>query len=304
MTTLTGPQQAAPQCHQACFPSSRFGSKHNLHPSTAPSPDRDWPDPPPPSPKLILEAPRRTRSGLEGRTGVCAAERRRGSQGPCPCGTRRVSSSDWVGARRERAAAGASRLRRKRRRKRSGRRRRRGRRGRRRRRGGEAAAAVPGSARPRVCGASGGLSRRTRGTRAAAAELRDPGGSGESSASRRRPGEGPRARLPPRLPAAAGGASPRPSRCPAWWGRPDRLGGKRPLRLGTRDLGWEYVRVARGSGHLLANAGDARGREGRSGATPREAAQRRHPGVGARGGESCALRVLSPRASCPTDHSC
>lgn len=71
--------------------------------------------------------------------------------------------------------------------------------------------------------------------------------------------------------------------------------------MGTHDLGWEYVRVARGSGHLLASAGDARGREGRSGATPREAAQRRHPGVGARGGESCALRVLPPWASGPAN---
>lgn len=62
------------------------------------------------------------------------------------------------------------------------------------------------------------------------------------------------------------------------------------------------MRVARDSGHLLASAGDARGREGRSGATPREAARRRHPGVGARGGESCALRFLSPGASGPTDH--
>lgn len=61
------------------------------------------------------------------------------------------------------------------------------------------------------------------------------------------------------------------------------------------------MRVARGSGHLLASTGDARGREGRSGATPREAAQRKHPGVGAPGGESCALQVLPPQASGPVD---
>jgi hypothetical protein len=98
------------------------------------------------------------------------------------------------------------------------------------------------------------------------------GGGSESSASRRRPGEARSARSPPRLPAAAGGASPRPSPRPARRGRPGQLRGKGRGAGGRRVLGWEYdVRVGRRTPSPARPRG---GRAGPGGALRRETAQR------------------------------
>ncbi|XP_043323870.1 serine/arginine repetitive matrix protein 3-like [Cervus canadensis] len=185
-----------------------------------------------------------------GRAGVSAAQGSwrvgGGSKGSSARRERRVRVPGWVAARVRRAArrdpagggrgsagkeeeeedreeAGGGRGRRKRRRRRQRRRRR--------------LLSPPALRAEEFAARAAGLPQEPRDARRRrSSETRSRGGgvSSESSASRRRPGGARRARSPPRLPAAAGGASPGPSPRPAPRGRPG------PLRDTIQILLWDY----------------------------------------------------------------